>query len=102
MSNTCTSVDTTYGASFHKNIGWIKLCEISIAIGTPLIIDTSTQNCTFGHYMRDLDLSRRIFHEIMVEMEGFAFNMEFAYEWLLDALRLMCSAKRYIKSCCKC
>ncbi|AES74724.1 hypothetical protein MTR_6g012440 [Medicago truncatula] len=88
--------------SCHKNIGWIKLYEIASDIGTPLIIDTTTQNYTFGHYVRvlvDLDLSHRIFHEIMVEREGFSFKMEFAYEWLLDDLRLLCSIKRYDQNC---
>jgi len=31
------------------------------------------------------DLSRRIFREIIVESEGFAFSMEVAYKWLPDA-----------------
>lgn len=42
------------------------LFEIASVIGTHLIIDTTTRNRTFRHYVRvlvDLDLSRRIFHE---------------------------------------
>jgi len=60
-------------------------CEIAGALGTPLIIDNATQNCVFGHYAQvlvDMDLSRQIFHEIMVEREGFSFIAEVGYEWL--------------------
>jgi hypothetical protein len=31
-----------------------------------------------------MDLSRHIFDEIMVEREGFAFNLEVFFEWLPD------------------
>jgi hypothetical protein len=61
------------------------LCEIAGAIGTPLVIDNTTKNRVFGHYARllvDMDLSRNIFHEIMVEKEGYAFPAEVVYEWL--------------------
>jgi len=39
----------------------------------------------YGHYARilvDMDFSRKLFHEITVEKEGCAFNVEVAYEWL--------------------
>ena len=50
---------------------WMEhtLCEISSVVGTPLIIDIATTKRLFGHYARvlvDLDLSRNIFHEVMV------------------------------------
>ena len=57
--------------------------EIAGAIGTPLIIDRATKKRLFGHYARilvDVDFSRRIFYEIMVEREGFAFPVEVEYE----------------------
>jgi len=50
-----------------------------------LIIDTATQKRISGHYVRvlvDIDVSRRIFDEIMVERERFAFKLEVVYEWL--------------------
>jgi len=59
------------------------LCEIASAIGTPLLIDNATSKRIFGHYARilvDMDLSCKLFHEITVEREGYAFNVEVAYE----------------------
>ncbi|AET02520.1 hypothetical protein MTR_8g041780 [Medicago truncatula] len=41
----------------------------------------------FGHYTRilvNMDFSRKLFHEIVVEREGFDFTVEVAYEWLPD------------------
>ncbi|PNX74572.1 defensin-like protein [Trifolium pratense] len=46
------------------------LFEIANAVGTPLVLDESTKNRTFGHYARvlvDMDLSCLVFDEIMVE-----------------------------------
>jgi len=68
---------------------WIErtLFEIASANGTPWDIDSSTRNHVFGHYARvlvDMDLWRRIFHEFMVEREGFTFNVEVSYEWMSD------------------
>jgi len=56
-------------------------------VGTPLDLDVATKNHTFGHYARilvDIDLSKRIFDEILVEREGFSFYVDIAYEWLPD------------------
>ena len=66
---------------------WLEctLLEIAGAIGTPLLIDSTTQKRIFGHYacvLVDIDFSRRLFHEIMVERDGFAFPMEVVYEWI--------------------
>jgi hypothetical protein len=69
--------------------------EIAGAIRTPLIIDSATQNRRFGHYARilvDIDLSKRIFDEIMVERDGFAFPVEVIYE----RVPLFCSHRRII------
>jgi hypothetical protein len=68
---------------------WLErtLLEIAGAIGTPLIIDTATQKRTFGRYARvlvDIDFFCRLFYEIMVEREDFAFPIEVEYEWLPD------------------
>ncbi|KEH26469.1 DUF4283 domain protein [Medicago truncatula] len=62
------------------------LREISSVVGTPLLIDSVTIKRIYGHYARilvDMDFSRQIFHEITVEREGYAFQVEVAYEWLL-------------------
>ena len=59
------------------------LKEIASAVGTPIDIDGPTRNPTFGHYARilvDIDLSKRIYEEILVEREGFAFKVEVQYE----------------------
>jgi hypothetical protein len=61
------------------------LREIASAIGTPLLIDSATQNRVFGHYARvlvDMDLSKHIFNEVMVERTGFSFSIEITYERL--------------------
>jgi hypothetical protein len=61
------------------------LFEIASAIGTPLSLDDSTRNRTFGHYARilvDIDLSRRIFDEIRVERDGYDFPLAVVYERL--------------------
>ena len=51
------------------------------------MIDNATTKRLFGHYARilvDMDFSRKLFHEIVVEREGFAFTVAVAYEWLPD------------------
>ncbi|RHN45790.1 putative transcription factor interactor and regulator CCHC(Zn) family [Medicago truncatula] len=68
---------------------WMEgtLREIACAVGTPLLIDNATTKRLFGHYARilvDMDFSRKLFHEILVEREGYAFTLEVAYEWLPD------------------
>jgi len=63
------------------------LREIASAVGTPLVIDNATSKRLFGHYARilvDMDFSRKIFHEIVVEREGYAFPVAVAYEWMPD------------------
>jgi len=63
------------------------LFEIARATGTPLDIDSSTRNRTFGHYARilvDMDLSHRNFHKVVVKMKGVTFHLEVSYEWMLD------------------
>ena len=57
--------------------------EIVSALGTPISLDAPTRNWAFGHYARilvDIDLSKRVFDEILVEREGFAINVEVQYE----------------------
>jgi len=52
-------------------------------VGTPISINALTRNRAFGHYARilvDIDLSKRVFDEILVEIEGFAFKVEVQYE----------------------
>ncbi|KEH26132.1 DUF4283 domain protein [Medicago truncatula] len=61
------------------------LKEIGSAIGTPVLIDSATQNRVFGHYVRvlvDMDLSKHIFNEVMIERTGFSFSIEITYECL--------------------
>jgi hypothetical protein len=51
------------------------LREIASAVGTPLVIDTPTSKRNFGHYVRvlvDMDFSKKLFHEIMVERDDFS------------------------------
>jgi len=63
------------------------LHEIASAVGTTLLIDNATSKRLLGHYARilvDMDFSRKLFHEIVVEREGYAFTVEVVYEWLPD------------------
>jgi len=75
---------------------WIRLVElpheywrertlkvIASVVGTPISIDGPARNRAFGHYARilvDIDLSMRVYEEILVEREGFAFKVEVQYE----------------------
>jgi len=66
---------------------WMErtLYEIARAVKTPFLIDNVTNNRLVGHYARllvDLDLSKEIFHEVVVEREGFAFPVAIEYEGL--------------------
>ena len=58
--------------------------EIASSIGSPLIIDENTLNIRFDHYAHlsvDLDISEMMFKFVLVEREGFMFNIEvFFYE----------------------
>jgi hypothetical protein len=79
----------------HASI-WIKLTElpqeywrertlkeIASVVGTPISIDAPTRNRAFEHYARilvDMNLSKRVFDEILVEKEGFAFKVKVQYE----------------------
>lgn len=82
MDFTCSMKNQT-----HSQV-WIRLMElpeywmvqtlfeIASAVGTPLLIDAATQNRTLDHYARvlvDMDLSKRIFDEVLVEREGYTF-----------------------------
>lgn len=84
----------------HKNTHaqvWIRLMalpqeylmertlrEIACAVGKPLVLDNATSKGIFGHYARiflvDIDFSKKTFHEIIVEREGFSFNVKVVYE----------------------
>ena len=61
------------------------LKEIASAIGTLLLVDSATKNRVFGHYARilvDMDLSKHIFNELMIEREGYSFAIKITYERL--------------------
>jgi len=50
------------------------LKEIASVVGTPIYLDAPTRNRAFVHYPRilvDIDLSKRAYDEILVEIEGF-------------------------------
>jgi len=83
---------------------WTKrtLYEIAGAVGTPLLIDNVTRNRLYGHYARilvDLDLSKKVFYEVMVEREGFAFPVSIEYEGLPDFCTHCHSIDHNINSC---
>jgi hypothetical protein len=68
---------------------WMErtLREIASAVGMLLGLDNATSKRMFGHYVRvlvDIVFSKKLFHEIMVEQEGFSFGVEVACAWLSD------------------
>jgi len=63
----------------HKYWRSTTLFEIASSIGSPLIIDENTLNIRFDHYAHlsvDLDISEMMFKFVLVEREGFMFNIE--------------------------
>lgn len=61
------------------------LREIASAIGTPLLIDSATQNRVFRHYacvLVDMDSSKHIFNEVMIERTYYSFAIGVTYERL--------------------
>jgi len=63
------------------------LREIASAVGTPLVLDNATLKRLFGYYARilvDIDFSKKIFHEILVEREGGSYPVEVVYERIPD------------------
>jgi len=78
------------------------LREIASAIGTPLLIDSATQNRVFGHYARvlvDMDLSKQIFNEVMIERTCYSFAIEVIYERLLAFCTHCKNIGHHITSC---
>jgi len=62
--------------------------EIANGVGTPLLIDEVTKKRAFSHYARilvDVDLSKRIFEEVMVERKGYVFYVTVVYERILES-----------------
>lgn len=63
------------------------LFEIANGVGTPLMLDNTTKRTTFGHYVKvlvDVDLSKWIYDEIMVERDGYIIYVDVVYERLLE------------------
>jgi len=78
------------------------LYEIVGAVRTPLLIDNVTKNKLFGHYARvlvDLDLSKDILYEVMVQRKGFAFPVEIEYEGLPNFCTRCKSIGHNVTSC---
>ena len=72
---------------------WRKRIIFAIAssVGTPICVDLVTSKSaierTFGHFGRflvDIDLSKDLKHEILVERKGFAFFVGLEYENVLE------------------
>jgi len=61
----------------------MTLREIASPVGTLLLIDNAMYKRLFGHYAHilvDMDFTRKLFYEIVVERKGFAFPVEVVYE----------------------
>jgi len=83
---------------------WMErtLFEIAGVLGTSLLIDNVARNRLYGHYaciLVDLDLSKDIFYEVMVEREGFAFPVAIEYEGLPDFFTQCKSIRHNVTSC---
>jgi len=68
---------------------WRKKIIFAIAssVGTPIYVDSVTSKPaherTFGHFARvlvDIDLTKELKYEVLVERKGYAFFVEFEYE----------------------
>lgn len=78
------------------------LREIASAVGTPLTIDNATSKRLYGHYARilvDMDCSKKLFYEILVEREGFSFPVEVVYEWMSDYCTHCQSLGHFVTNC---
>jgi len=78
------------------------LKEIASAVGTPLLVDSATQNRVFGHYaciLVDMDLSKHIFNKVMIEREGYSFTIEITYERLPSFCTHCQNIGHHITSC---
>jgi len=91
----------------YKYVKIFKIVKISIMImislTCPLLIDNVTKNKLFGHYARvlvDLDLFKDIFYEVLVEREGFAFQVAIEYEGLPEFCTHCKSIGHNVTSCC--
>jgi hypothetical protein len=79
------------------------LFKITSAISTPLALDNAISNRTFSHYARvlvDIDHSKHLFEEILVEREGSAFRLGIVYE-RLPAFCYHCNVIGHDDSACK-
>jgi len=59
------------------------LIEIACVVGMPITLGERTRHRIFGHYSRllvDVNLSKPLHDNILVEREGFAFHVGVAYE----------------------
>lgn len=78
------------------------LREIASAIRAPLLIDSATQNRVFEHYalvLVDMDMSKQIFYEVMIEREGYSFAIEVTYERLQSFCTHCKNIGNHIASC---
>ena len=60
---------------------------VESSVGTPICVDSVTSKPalerTFGHFVRvlvDIDLTKELKYEVLVERKGYAFFVEFEYE----------------------
>ncbi|KAK2403196.1 hypothetical protein QL285_052656 [Trifolium repens] len=80
------------------------LFAIASGVGTPLSLDTATQQRTFGHYARilvDIDLAEELHYQILVEREGFAFFADVDYGNLPHFCDHCCCVGHSIAQCRK-
>lgn len=78
------------------------LFTIARGIGIPFSLDDATSNRTFGHYARilvDIDLSKPIRDQILVEREDLALWVEIEYEHL-PSFCTSCSTIGHVKEEC--
>jgi hypothetical protein len=80
------------------------LFAIASGLGTPLSLDTATQQRTFGHFARvlvDINLAEELHYRILVEREGYAFFADVDYENLPYFCEHCCCVGHSITQCRK-
>ena len=78
--------------------------EIAYGVGTLLLIYEATKKRAFGHYAQilvDIDLSKHIFEEVMVEREGYAFYVPVVYERLPEFCSICYTIGHFVALCNK-
>jgi len=71
-------------------------------VGTPLTIDNATSKRLYDRYAQilvDMDCSKKLFYEILIEREGFSFPVEVVYKLMPDFCTHSLNLGHHVTSC---